>query len=187
MSLQQQIETLENEIREKKETLAKLRDQLEPVEIKDYALLGQGNKEVKLSELFGDKSELILVWNMGKSCPYCTLWADGYNGLNAHLNDRAAFVVVSPDAPEVQAEFAKSRGWKFRMLSHKGSSFARDFDLQDDKYVTPGVSVFLKKDGELFHHTKSIFDPGDNFCSLWDFIDLLPSEVRSVPKYSYNP
>ena len=39
---------------------------------------------------------------MGRGCSYCTLWADGFNGLRHHFEDRAAFVVVSPDTPEQQ-------------------------------------------------------------------------------------
>lgn len=186
MSLTSQIEALEQDIQEKKKELATLRDQLQPEEVKDYTFLNWDRQEVKLSDLFGDKDELILVWNMGKSCPYCTLWADGYNGLTGHLSNRAAFAVVSPDAPEVQKEFATSRGWKFDLLSRSENTFGKDFDMEDDKgHHMPGVSIFLKKEGKLYHHSKTFFGPGDNFCVMWDFIDLLPSQVRWAPKYTY--
>jgi predicted dithiol-disulfide oxidoreductase (DUF899 family) len=62
---------------------------------------------VQLSDLFGEHEDLIVIHNMGVSCPYCTLWADGFNGLIRHLEDRAAFVMVSPDPPDIQKEFAK--------------------------------------------------------------------------------
>ena len=71
-------------------------------------------------------SDLFVIHNMGRSCPNCTLWADGFNGIYPHIADRAAFVVASPDPPDVQQSFAASRGWRFPMVSHQGSSFAAD-------------------------------------------------------------
>src|SRR6516164_9513796 len=60
---------------------------------------------------------------MGASCPYCTLWADGFNGLLPHIENRAAFVVASPDDPQAQEKFKASRGWRFPMVSHRDSTF----------------------------------------------------------------
>lgn len=187
MKTNPQIEALEKEIQEKKKVLAMLRAREYADEVNDYTFIDHANKEVKLSELFGDKDELILVWNMGKSCPYCTLWADGYNGLTDHLNDRASFVVVSPDESEVQKEFAKSRGWRFKMVSRAENSFGVDFDMEtkDGKHM-PGVSVFLKDENGLYIQATTLFGPGDNYCIMWDFIDLLPSDTRWAPKYSYE-
>jgi len=37
------------------------------------------------------------------------MWADGLTGLLHHIENRAAFVVISPDRPDVQKEFASSR------------------------------------------------------------------------------
>jgi predicted dithiol-disulfide oxidoreductase (DUF899 family) len=182
-----QIQSLENEIREKKKQLADLRKQQGGEPVNDYTFTSSsGNK--KLSELFGDKDELILIYNMGKSCPYCTLWADGYNGLGEHLKNRAAFAVVSPDEPSVQDEFSASRNWNFPLYSHNGTSFIGDMKMVSEKgSPTPGVSVFTKKsDGTILHYSNTGFGPGDNFCVMWDFIDMLPKGVNGwVPKYKY--
>jgi hypothetical protein len=43
------------------------------------------------------------------------LWAGGFNGTFAHLSNRAAFVVASPDPPEKQRKFAESRHWTLAM------------------------------------------------------------------------
>src|SRR4051812_40588375 len=91
------IEALENEIAEKMKELAALRRAETPKPISDYELIAWDGKRVKLSELFGGKDELILVHNMGKGCSYCTLWADSFIGITKHLEDRAAFVLTSPD------------------------------------------------------------------------------------------
>src|SRR3989441_10551640 len=110
--------------------------------VEDYELIGRGNKKVRLSSLFGEKDELILIHNMRRGCPYCTMWADGFNGVLPHLEDRAAFAVVSPDPPSVQQKFATGRGLKFKMLSIKGTPFSVDmgYEKKNGMKVT-GVSV----------------------------------------------
>jgi len=66
-----------------------------------------------LAGLFGRKDDLVVIHNMGSSCPYCTLWADGFNGLYDHLANRAAFALSSPDAPAAQKRFAEGpRDWE---------------------------------------------------------------------------
>src|SRR2546421_75141 len=97
----------------------------EPEEVRDYEF-GTTSGTLRLSELLGAKRDLIVIHNMGASCAYCTLWADGYNGIYDHLAARAAFVVSSPDPPDVQHRFAQGRGWRFRMVSHAGTTFAAD-------------------------------------------------------------
>ena len=93
--------------------------------VADYTLQGW-NGPVRLSDLFGEKRDLFVIHNMGTSCRYCTLWADGFNGVYEHLADRAAFVLATPNTPQVQQQFARSRGWRFPMVSHQDSSFAKD-------------------------------------------------------------
>jgi predicted dithiol-disulfide oxidoreductase (DUF899 family) len=150
---------------------------VEPQQVQDYEFTGSDGPR-RLSELFGDHEDLIVIHNMGVSCAYCTLWADGYNGIHQHVITRAAFAVVSPDRPAVQREFAENRGWKFPMLSHAGSSFAADMG-----YVSasggwmPGVSVFRRQGDAIMRVSDTGFSPGDDFCTLWHFFDLLPGGV----------
>ena len=122
---EKRIQELGKEVMEKTQELHKLRLQLPPTEVEDYRFEGPEG-EARLSDLFGDNKDLILIHNMGSDCPYCTLWADSLNGLLAYYEDRAAFVVISPDEPARQAEFAASRGWKFRMFSDKERRFTRE-------------------------------------------------------------
>ncbi len=144
---------------------------------KDYRF-ADGDGAVTLSGLFGGKDELVLVHNMGADCPYCTMWADGYSGVTSYVEDRAAFVVASPDAPAEQRKTAKSRGWKFRMVSSQGSPFFADMGFEDgDGNPFPGVSTFRKRDdGSIEHLASAAFGPGDKFCSVFSFFDLLPEK-----------
>jgi predicted dithiol-disulfide oxidoreductase (DUF899 family) len=181
----EQVLELEKEIADKKTQLRELRATLPTQEIQDYTFEGW-NGEVKLSELFGDKDELILVSNMGKSCRYCTLWADNFNGIVKPLNDKAAFAVVSPDSVEVQKEFAGSRGWNFLMASHQNNSWAKDFGFEGEDHIMPGVLSFTKESGKIYYHSRTYFGPGDNYCNMWDFVDMLPKGVNGwMPKYEY--
>lgn len=167
------------------EALDKMKTKLKE-EVKDYVLLGWNNKPVELSSLFKDKEDLILIHNMGKSCPMCTMWADGFNGVLHHLEDRASFVVVSPDSPKIQKKFAQSRKWKFNMLSAQGTGFIKDMGFGTNEEPWPGVSVFHKKNGKIFRIAKDKFGPGDNYCIVYHLFNLLPKGSNGwKPKFSY--
>lgn len=171
-----------------RERMAKFRRRLPHVPVEDYSLAGPGRKRTRLSDAFGKHRDLILIHNMGKRCPYCTMWADGFNGVLKHLESRAAFVVVSPDLPAVQARFSRARGWKFRMLSARGTSFAKDLGFEKrDGRLLPGVSVFRKgKDGRIVRVSKAQFGPGDDFCSVWHLFGLLPKGAADwQPRFRY--
>jgi len=174
-----EIEAAEKALRAQSAKLCELRKRRPHERVRDHELVAHDGSKVKLSELFGDKTELIVVHNMGTGCPYCTMWADGFNGLAAHLQDRAAFVVVSADDPEVQKKFAASRGWKLRMLSAKGTSFLREMGFELEKAgkfgdKLPGVSSFKKTaDGSVVRIAKAFFGPSDEYCATWHLFDLL--------------
>ena len=155
-------------------------------EIKDYEFLDSKNKKIKLSEIFGKKDDLILIHNMGVSCPYCTLWADGFNGILQHLEDMVAFVVVSNDTPQVQKKFVKSRKWKFKMLSANGTSFSDDMGFKSKNGFEPGASIFHKDGSKIYRVSNASFSPGDDYCIAWHFLDLLPGKKDWQPKFRYK-
>lgn len=117
-----EIALAQEELSRAQQKLADLRRRLPPEPVKDYELNGPDGP-VRISEMFGDKDDLILVHNMGAGCPFCTMWADEFNGALRHLENRAAFVVVSPDRPSVQQSLTRKRGWRFDMYSAEGTTF----------------------------------------------------------------
>lgn len=171
-----------------RERYAAVRARLPQPTVREYQLTGPAGASVTLASLFGDKDDLILIHNMGTECSYCTLWADGFNGVLPHLENRAAFIVVSPDDPATQAQFAESRGWQFRMVSSQGTSFRADMGFQTDDEVMPGVSVFRRQpDGTITHVAKDFFGPGDEYCGLWHLFDLLPGGAGAwEPQFTYS-
>jgi predicted dithiol-disulfide oxidoreductase (DUF899 family) len=185
----------------KREEIAALRGEMralqaaiEPEVVQDYVLEGWDGP-VRLSELFGDKRELILIHNMGKGCPSCTMWADGFNGVYDHLASRAAFVVSSPNPVAVQKAFAAERGWRFPMVSHAGTSFAADMgyrrigvDAGGDALGGwwPGVSVFRRDEPRILRVSDTELGPGDDLCVVYSLFDLVPGgSLNWEPKYSY--
>jgi len=172
------------QIAELRKKMRETRAAIEPEEVKDYALrTAQGT--TRLSDLFGAKDTLIVIHNMGAGCRYCTLWADGFNGVYDHLASRAAFVVSSPDAPEKQQAFAASRGWRFPMVSVDGTSFAQDMGYWKNGPV-PGVSVLKRAGGKILRVADTQFSPDDDFCGVWHFWNLIPEGAAGwQPQYKY--
>ncbi|NNC96309.1 MAG: DUF899 family protein [Chitinophagales bacterium] len=181
------IKDLYAEINERRQKIVDLRKEMPAEEIKDYTLKDFEGNGVKLSSLFRDTDELLVIHNMGKGCVYCTMWADGFNGLWEHIDDHVPFVLVSPDPPQVQKEFASSRNWQFPILSGHDSSFIEDLGFKTEKGYYPGVSALIRKDGKIYRKTYDYFGPGDYYNAAWHLFDLLPGNTDQwVPKYSYR-
>ena len=169
-----------------REKMRTLQSEAEPQEVENYRF-ATPDGTVRLSELFGGKEHLFVIHNMGKSCPACTMWADGFNGVLQHLENRAAFVVSSPDDPKTQRAFAASRGWHFRMVSHQGTSFAADMGYRGAEGWLPGVSVFRRVGERIYRLSDTSFDEGDDFCTVYHLFDLLPDGAAGWrPKFNYD-
>ncbi len=144
----------------------------EPVE--DWELLSADGAPVRLSQLFGDHRDLIVVHNMGRKCPYCSLWADGLAGFARHWPTRCAFVLCSHDPPSVAKAFAAERGWPYRVVSGVSSGFAKAMGFLNEKgSPQPGASVFRKRDdGRLERTGRTSFGPGDDYCAVWPLFEM---------------
>ncbi|MCZ8536889.1 DUF899 family protein [Paenisporosarcina quisquiliarum] len=183
LKINSEIEELEKEILEKKQLLKKLKKAAPYVPVKNYEFIKSDGQSTSLLELFGDRNELIVVQNMGKSCSYCTMWADGFSGVYDYLAHKAPFVLATPDSPDVQASFANERNWPFPMVSTINNSFKKDMGFEKDGYQYPGVSTFKKDDdGSIFLIANDVFGPGDDYSSPWHFFDLLDSGAKG-----FNP
>jgi predicted dithiol-disulfide oxidoreductase (DUF899 family) len=187
-----EIEQLFQEIQERRNKIIDILKS-NPTKIeKPYSFVDWSNQRVTLAELFGDKDDLIVIHNMGKGCVYCTLWADEINGIREHLANRASLVMINPNKPEVQKEFAASRGWKMRMLSDADMDFTADmgFALEKDgkKYAQPGFSTFHRDaSGMITRIGYDEFGPGDQYSSVWHYLDLLKDGAKEwEPEYSYQ-
>lgn len=188
----------EKEFTRQRDELSRLRRELpwERVE-KEYTFDGPNGK-VSLSDLFGKHSQLIVYhfmfppeWEAG--CPHCSFWADNFNQVIPHLNQRDAAMVAISRAPREKLDaFEKRMGWSFQWLSSGGSDFNYDFgasfapeESKERVYnygtIAPGrtdregMSVFYKNEkGEIFH-TYSAYARGiDMFNTAYHYLDACP-------------
>lgn len=177
--------------------LARARQTLPMHEVEDYVFDAESGP-VKMSDLFGDKDQLILVHFMfdpawEKGCSSCSLWADGYSGIQAHITRKAGFAVVGKAPQAKLAEFAKWKGWTFPFISSNGNTFNRDMGVEFTpeeiaaKHTrfnygrafpasqAPGYSVFFKDAEGKVYHTYSTYARGmETMGAVWGFFDLLP-------------
>lgn len=174
------------EIATLRQKMRQAQTEIEGEQVADYVFASAAGP-ISLAALFGVHDDLMVVHNMGRACPSCTLWADGYNGIHAHVISRAAFVVSSPDPPDVQQAFAASRGWTFPMVSHHGTPFATDMGYGSASGGwRPGISVFHRDADRIERVSDANWHPGDDFCTLWHFFALLPAGAAGwSPQFSY--
>ncbi|HET7285452.1 MAG TPA: DUF899 family protein [Nitrososphaeraceae archaeon] len=89
---------------------------------KEYIFEGPKGKET-LSELFDGRSQLIVYhfmfhpsWDGG--CSSCSFWADNFNGIIVHLNERdVTMVAISRATYNKLAAYEKRLDWNFKWVS----------------------------------------------------------------------
>lgn len=179
------ITAIEHQIGELTAELNVLRKDVRATEVPNYAFQ-TSTGETTLRDLFADKQQLLVIHNMGQGCRYCTLWADGFNGLLPHLESALAVALVSKDAPETQRRFANARGWRFRMASHGGGAYIQEQGVCGEAESYPGAVVY-ERDGDVIGRKNAcVFGPGDLYCALWPLLGMAGLGVESwTPQYNY--
>ena len=189
--IDKEIEAMHAEVEAAKQRLLEVQKRRPKEPVQDYVLKDSEEKDVRLSDLFEGKEDLILIHNMGSDCIYCTVWADGLTGLIPHISDRTAFVLCSPDTWEVQKKFAAKRNWNFRMVSAAESSFTKDmgFISEDGPHSgpMPGISIFRKApDGSINRVGRTFLGPAYD-CAVWPLFEMLEGGSNGwSPKYNYE-
>jgi predicted dithiol-disulfide oxidoreductase (DUF899 family) len=165
---------------------------------KDYVFDRPDGRET-LAQLFGPRSQLIVyhfmlgpTWQEG--CKSCSFWADNFDGIDVHLAHRdTALVLVSRAPLERIAAFKRRMGWRIKWVSSFNTDFNRDFHVSftpeelASKQVyynfekrafpadeAPGISVFAKADGAVFHTYSSYARGLDMVNGAYHLLDLTP-------------
>ena len=134
------------------------------------------------------------TWTQDAACFACSFWMDNFNGVTVHLNHRDITMVAVSLAPYAKLAAYKQRmGWTFPWLSSAGSDFNFDYHVsftQDELKAgaveynyrsapfslseAPGISVFLKDDGQIYH-TYSTYERGLDMLNVaYHYMDLVP-------------
>jgi predicted dithiol-disulfide oxidoreductase (DUF899 family) len=139
---------------------------------------------VRFSELFGDKSTLLLYsWMFGpgwdKPCMSCTSLMDGFDRTWYSVAQDAAFAAVAKATPEQINAWAKERGWsQIPLVSGYESPFQADYKCQDDNddMQQPVMLTFTKRDGKIFHFwsTETMSNHVDTVWPYWNLLDFTP-------------
>jgi predicted dithiol-disulfide oxidoreductase (DUF899 family) len=156
--------------------------------------------EETLADLFAGRGQLIVYhfmfapeWEAG--CRGCSFWADSYNGIIPHLNQRDVSLVAVSRAPLAKLQsFAARMNWNFKWVSAANSDFNYDYqasfrpdDLAHGTAVynyaryeesmtdMPGFSVFFKDEADDIFHTYSTYARGlDPMNVAFQLLDLVP-------------
>lgn len=181
-SLQEEILALEERIMQDNQKLADMRRKLSGAPVKNYDLHTSDGQKTTLKDLIQTNNELVLIHNMGPQCPYCTLWADGFNAFYPYFKTRSSFALEMNIPHGDLKKFAQDRGWNFPTVSSHETSLKKDLNFYGARWGEkemnlPGVSTFYLKEGEIFRHSYAYFGPRDSYCSLWPILDLLKDGV----------
>jgi len=200
LAARKELLAAEREFTRQRDALSAKRREMPWVKVEKNYLFDGPNGKVSLSDLFRDKSQLIVYhfmfgpgWEQG--CPGCSFVSDHVDGALAHLNARdAAYTAVSrATLPEITA-FKNRMGWRFPWVSSNQNDFNFDYHVSFPKdknakskgeynYVqreslseeNPGLSVFYKNETGGIFHTYSTYARGlDMLLGTYNFLDLTP-------------
>jgi predicted dithiol-disulfide oxidoreductase (DUF899 family) len=166
---------------------------------KEYVFEGPNGRET-LAQLFDGRSQLVVYhfmfgpdWDAG--CPHCSRWADNFNGIIAHLNQRDVTMIAVSRAPYAKlAAYRRRMGWSFKWVSSFGSDFNFDFHVSftpeemakkkafynfkvqnPDAPEREGVSVFARDAKGRVFRTYSTFARGIEALNLdYKYLDVVP-------------
>ncbi len=204
-----QLLTEEKEFTRLRDRLSQRRRDLPWVKVdKPYVFDGPDGPET-LAELFEGRRQLIVYhfmfdpeWEAG--CRGCSFWADNFNGITVHLNQRDATFIAVSRAPLAKLQaFRQRMGWSFNWVSSMSNDFNFDFNVSftPDVLATgeifynfdrremsaselPGISVFYRDDDGGVFRTYSCYARGlDMLNGAYHYLDLLPRGRDEGPQH----
>lgn len=190
----------EKEMTRLRDRIAEKRRALPWVQLKKVYVFDTPNGHKSLSDLFEDRSQLIvkhfmLAPGQADPCVGCSFEVDHIDGVLAHIEHHDVSYVAVARAPLAEIEAVKKRmDWRFRWVSSFGSDFNYDFGVS----FTPeqvaagtafynyretdvpledlsGLSVFYKDERGAIYHTYSAFGRGgEEVLGAYMYLDLTP-------------
>ncbi|HEV2097342.1 MAG TPA: thioredoxin family protein [Stellaceae bacterium] len=190
----------EKEFTRLRDQLSQQRRELPWVRVdKEYVFDGAAGKQT-LGELFAGRQQLIAYHlmfdpNWEEACSRCSFWADNFNGVQIHLNQRDVSIVAISRAPLAKlAAFQQRMGWSFNWVSSFANDFNQDYQVSftPDQLIQgeviynyapvrssmterPGISVFCKDPSGTIFHTYSCYARGLDMLNVaYHYLDLTP-------------
>ena len=191
----------ESALREQIERVAALRRQLplggglkDDYQFEEIDLSDGNTRPVRFSELFGDKTDLLVYSYMygpdwEDPCPSCTSVIDAINAVSRHVRQQAELVVIGKATPAQLCAIARERNWQdLRLLSCEKNDYARDYLAQPgetSESLMPVMNVFQKYNNSIHHFWASelLWTPMDGghprhvdiVWPVWGLLDMTRS------------
>ncbi|WP_028060702.1 DUF899 domain-containing protein [Candidatus Solirubrobacter pratensis] len=184
----------EKELTRRGDELARRRRELPWVRVQEPYRFSTPDGERTLAELFDGRSQLLVYhfmlgpeWSAG--CPACSFWADGFDGVTVHLNQRDVTMVCVSRAPLTAIEAYKRRmGWRLDWVSSLDSDFNADFGVSfppgaggAHNFTQPphgeehaGLSAFVAEDDAIYHAYSCYARGLDAFNVGYQLLDRAP-------------
>ena len=163
------------------------------------------NYEIKLSELFGYKTSLIIynfMYGPDAQNP-CTMYTSIISALNGNARDieqSASIVVVAKSAINRITEFAKKRNWHaVQLASSIKNNYNIDYYGEDEQgNQWPICNVFVKRENEIYHSYATELlhvEPEEGMNArhvdfmwpLYNYLDVTPEGRGNwYPKLAYD-
>jgi predicted dithiol-disulfide oxidoreductase (DUF899 family) len=168
-----------------KDTLSAERRQLPMVKVeKPYTFDGTGGP-VSLLDLFEGRPQLLLYHFMfapgvhgwpTAGCPGCSMFLDNIGQFApAHLKARGvSFAVVSRGPLANLESYRKRMSWPHRWVSCANNSFNIDLGLTTEAAELHGLSVFVRKEAEIFRTYFTSQRGSEALGTVWGFLDATP-------------
>ena len=172
----------------------------------DYVFQNLSGEDVKLSELFSDKSRNLLIYGFmykpgGEACPVCTSLLDGLNGSAPHIKQNLNLAVIAKASVEELRSCANSRNWSnLPILSSRKTTYNLDYHAEnEEERQLMMMNVFRKSSDGIFHSMGYEIKNAprgeehnprqrDQIWPLWTIYDLTLDDRPSdwFPAYSYD-
>jgi predicted dithiol-disulfide oxidoreductase (DUF899 family) len=161
---------------QQREAVAALRRDLPQGPVAGEYVFEGSDGSVTLGELVGERPLVLYHFMFGgamaEPCPMCSMWADGWNAVNDHVERTVDFALVTSGTADENVALAKGRGWTdLQWLSAADNSFKLDYGSGDaDGNQWPFLTVF-ERDGDdvRLSYSGGAHIEGDH----WRGVDLL--------------
>ncbi len=172
----------------------------------DYEFQEAGGKRVKLSELFAEGKDTLVLYSFmygpkaEAPCPMCTCMLDSLDRTAPHAAQRINLAVVAKSPIERIQAFARGRGWSnLRLLSAAESDYQLHYGGETDEgSQLPALNVFVRGKNGVHHayNTELLYKKSprgqdarhvDMIWPLWNLLDMTPDGRGKdwYPKLSY--
>jgi len=156
------------------------------------------NGPVKLSELFADGKDTLLIYNfmfgpqMPAACPACTSILDGVDGSAQHVVQKTNLAIVAKSPIDRILAYARERGWRhLHLLSSHANTYNRDYHGENTENGDqwPMMNAFVRRRGRIYHTWASemFLAPADkgqdrrHVDLIWPVWQLLDMTVEGRP------